>query len=196
MQTTRHTLHPGVSLAVISGLALFRVFAAMVPSAAVLGNFSPLGAMAMFSGAYFPDRVKALSFPLVTLFLSDLVLTATVYAPARSGLLYGGWYLVYGTFAVMTFASGLMLRKVQAGSVFLASLAVVTIHWLLADLPFHHGSPNLNFWANYSRLLVLAIPFEARFLAATVVFSFVCFGAAELFVKRFAAKPESRGITY
>src|SRR5215207_11121587 len=75
------------------------------PEISPIANFSPVGAMALFGGAYFTRQWKAFSFPLLTLFLSDFVLQQTVFKPYDTGgLLYGGWYWVYGAFALMTLA--------------------------------------------------------------------------------------------
>ena len=38
-----------------------------------LANFSPIGAMALFSGAYFTKQWKAFAFPLLMLFISDFI---------------------------------------------------------------------------------------------------------------------------
>ncbi|HET7819717.1 MAG TPA: DUF6580 family putative transport protein, partial [Bacteroidia bacterium] len=40
-----------------------------------LTNFTPIGAMALFGGCYFADRWKAFLLPLLTLWLSDLLLS-------------------------------------------------------------------------------------------------------------------------
>src|SRR5687768_1886130 len=76
-----------------------------------LSNFSPLGAMAVFSGAYFNKSWKALCFPLLTLLVSDLILSFTVFSKFSNGFLYGGWYWTYGAFVLMTLSSKWITRK-------------------------------------------------------------------------------------
>ena len=44
-----------------------------------LTYFTPLGAMALFGGAYFNGHVKPYLFPLLTLFISDVVLSFTLF---------------------------------------------------------------------------------------------------------------------
>ena len=39
-----------------------------------LSNFTPLGAIALFGGAYFNDKWKAYGMVLITLFLSDVLI--------------------------------------------------------------------------------------------------------------------------
>jgi len=76
--------------------------AAMIILAAVLRivpnpwNFTPIGAMALFSGAMFRDRRVAFLFPLVALFAGDLFvglhrLIPVVYASFLLNALIGTW---------------------------------------------------------------------------------------------------------
>jgi hypothetical protein len=45
-----------------------------------LSNFAPLAAIALCCAAYLPRRYK-FALPLITLFISDLILNATYHAP-------------------------------------------------------------------------------------------------------------------
>src|SRR5689334_19057918 len=81
-------------------IAFVRVLFIWDKNSSPLSNFSPLGAMALFGGAYFSGKGKAFGFPLLTLFISDLFLSFTLFNEFRSGLLYGGWYWTYGAFAL------------------------------------------------------------------------------------------------
>jgi hypothetical protein len=59
-------------------------------------NFTPIGAMALFSGAMFRDRRAAFLFPLVALFAGDLFiglhrLIPVVYASFLLSVLIGTW---------------------------------------------------------------------------------------------------------
>jgi hypothetical protein len=76
--------------------------AVMIISAAVLRivphpwNFTPIGAMALFSGAMFRDRRIAFLFPLAALFAGDLFvglhrLIPVVYASFLLSVLIGTW---------------------------------------------------------------------------------------------------------
>jgi hypothetical protein len=140
--------------------------------------FTPIGAMALFGGAYFTGNSKPFAFPLLTLFLSDLVLSFTVYAPFRSGLLYSGWFWIYLAFALMTFAGKLIIKHGSPTSIVWAVLVTVLIHWLVADIG---GCIKTNgtetFLSVYGRRLVTAIPYELRFFAGTALYSAVMFGS-------------------
>ncbi|HTE12801.1 MAG TPA: DUF6580 family putative transport protein, partial [Chitinophagaceae bacterium] len=93
-----------------------------------LANFSPIGAMALFGGAYFTKRSSSFAVPLVTLFISDTILALTVYSKYSHGILYSGWYWVYGAFALMVVAGKLLIRQVTIKNILVASLTIMLIH--------------------------------------------------------------------
>src|ERR1035437_538957 len=69
-------------------------------------NFTPIGAMALFGGVYFTQRWKAIVFPLLTLFLSDLVIQRFFYGGTFGGVFYDGWYVIYGVFILIVVGAG------------------------------------------------------------------------------------------
>ncbi len=137
-----------------------------------LSNFSPLGAMAVFSGAYFNRSWKALCFPLFTLLLSDLILSFTVFSQFNDGFLYGGWYWTYSAFMLMTLSSKLITRKISVPSVLTTTFVVVFIHWIVTDFGVWVGSAvYAQTLMGYLQCLVAAIPFELNLLAGTLLYS-------------------------
>ena len=145
-----------------------------------LANFSPIGAMALFGGAYFNKQWKAFVFPLLMLFLSDFILQQTVFKPYGNGILYGGWYWVYGAFALMTLAGRWLLKKLTVKAFILSVLVCVIIHWIVTDIGVWYGSKIFaQNWKGYVDCLVVAIPYEWRFLTGTLVYGIVLFGLFE-----------------
>jgi hypothetical protein len=76
--------------------AVMIILAAVVRIVPHPWNFTPIGAMALFSGAMFRDRRVALLFPLVALFAGDLFvglhrLIPVVYASFLLSVLIGTW---------------------------------------------------------------------------------------------------------
>ena len=150
----------------------------------ILSNFSPLGAMALFGGVYFNRQWKAFAFPIFSLLVSDLILHQTVFKKYGNGLLYDGWYYVYAAILIMVMV-GWLIRKVNIGNIFLATLAVVFIHWTVTDLSVWLNNPKFpQTFAGYFECLVLAIPFEWRFFVGTLVYSAGLFGAFEWMKKK------------
>ena len=101
MSFIKFDLRAALLLVFITAIAAIRVIINFDTQISPLANFSPVGAMALFGGAYFNKQWKAFGFPLLMLFLSDLVLLQTVFKDYGNGILYEGWYWVYGAHAWM-----------------------------------------------------------------------------------------------
>ena len=133
--------------------------------------------MALFGSAYFTTKWKAFAFPLLMLFISDLVLQQTVFKGHGNGILYGGWYWVYGAFLLMTIAGRWLLKEVTVKSFILSTLVCVFIHWVLTDIGVWYDSgifsQNVK---GFIDCLLVAIPYEWRFLTGTVVYGIILFG--------------------
>ena len=159
----------------IVAAAAFRLLSFKYPY--VLSNFTPVGAIALFGGAYFTDKWKAYAVVLLTLFLSDIAINY-LYT-SKWVLWYGGSFWVYFTFAIMVFV-GTLIKKVNVANVAIASLAAVCIHWLIIDLPFLYGTLYSHTLAGYGQSLVAAIPFERNMVLGDLVFGAILFGGFEL----------------
>ena len=141
-------------------------------------NFTPLGAMALFGGAYFSDKVKAFAVPLITLLVSDLILNFMYFQ--KFVLFYEGAIWVYISFVLMVFV-GTYLKKVNVLNVFLASLAAVFVHWIVSDIGvvLMAGSIYPKTFGGYLTALIAAIPFERNLLVSNLVYGFLMFGSFE-----------------
>lgn len=150
--------------------------------------FTPIGAMALFGGAYFNGNIKPFAFPLLTLFISDVVLMLTMFYDSefRAGLLYNGWVWTYGAFALMTIAGKLIIRNITVTNIAIAVVASTLIHWLVSDIGGCLAEDKFTF-AVYTRRLITAIPYELRFLGGTAVYSAVLFGLFEWLQTRYTS---------
>ena len=187
MSFLKFDLRAALLLVFITTIAAVRVIINFDTQISPLANFSPVGAMALFGGAYFNKQWKAFSFPLLMLFLSDLVLQQTVFKAYGNGILYGGWYWVYGAFALMTLAARWLLKRITIKSFILSVLVCVFIHWTVTDIGVWYGSKifsqNLQ---GYIDCLVVAIPYELRFLTGTIVYGTILFGIFEWMQQRYS----------
>ena len=163
-----------------------RVLLPMLGDVWTLANYSAVGAIALFGGAYFSNNLKSFSFPVLTLLVGDVLLSQTIYKSDSSGLLYEGWYWVYGAFALMVLAGKLVMQKVNLGSFLAATFATVLIHWIVTDFGIWWGSALYpQTLAGFWTVLELAIPFELRFLAGTIGYGVVMFGLFERLTVKF-----------
>jgi hypothetical protein len=178
-------------------LALFMiVVAAMrIPNAAQLtpwANFTPIGAMGLFGGAYFTKQWKAILFPLLTLFVSDILIQAFVFN-GKYGIMYSGWYWIYGIFILITFIGKWLIKKVTVKNVIVAAITASLTHWLLADFTVWAGggtdlrtmTPLSRDWAGLQQCYIQGFPFMRNFLAGTLVYSGIMFGAFEWMKERY-----------
>lgn len=141
-----------------------------------LSNFTPVGAVALFGGAYFTDKWKAYLVVLLTLFISDIGINY-LYT-SKLVFWYSGSAWVYLTFALMVFI-GTLIKKVNITNVAIASLVSVCVHWLIIDLPWIYGTFYAHNLSGYGQSLVAAIPFEKNMLLADVFYCAVLFGGFE-----------------
>ncbi|REL33543.1 hypothetical protein DYD21_11905 [Rhodohalobacter sp. SW132] len=167
-----------VILLFIAAMATWRVYMGSHAGEMAMANFSPIGAMALFGGAYF-SRSKALIFPLLTLWLSDIMLNRFLYF-GEWVFFYDGFLWVYGAFALMVFAGRWMKPNKGVGRFVGASVAIVFIHWIVTDIGVWLSSPMYPLTLEGLWLcLVAAIPFELNLLAGTLAYGVVMFGLFE-----------------
>jgi hypothetical protein len=158
-------------LMVIAAIAM-RLVNTQVPA---LSNFTPVGAVALFGGAYFTDKWKAYLVPLVALIISDVIIN---YIYTSSFAFYASSLWMYGCFMLMVFV-GTFIKKVNVTNVAFTSIVAVLIHWLVMDMPFMYGQANTL--TNYTTLLIKAIyPFETNMLIADAIYGAILFGGFEL----------------
>ena len=155
-------------------------------------EYTPLGAMCMFGGAYFTNKWKAILFPLGMLLVSDLVINQVVYQ-GKYGVMYSGWYWIYAIFGLITLYSKQILQKINVKNIFVAVICAAVGHWVLTDTMVFIGGgtdirtmlPLSRDWAGYVQCLTQGIPFMKNFLVGTLAYSGLMFGAFELLKVRF-----------
>jgi hypothetical protein len=175
-----------VLLAFIVVAAATRILFSLDPGLSPIATFTPLGAMALFGGAYFQKTYKAYLFPLLTLWLGDIILNRVAYYNEWV-IFYEGFYFTYGAFALMVLTGQYMIRKASAKNIVLAALVATLIHWigtspgcfLIADSMYPKT------WSGYFASLMAAIPYERNFLIGTLAYSGMMFGLFEWMKMKF-----------
>ena len=153
-----------VLLVMIVGVAAMRI-----PNAAQLtlwANFTPIGAMGLFGGAYFTSKWKAYAFPLITLLVSDLIINLFIF-DGKYGVMYSKWYIIYGIFALIVFFCKILIKKVTIQNIVLASVIAALSHWLIADFTVWMGGgtdlrtmlPLTKNWAGLIQCYAQGFPF-------------------------------------
>ncbi len=181
---------PFVLAAIILTAGLFRLFLASGIQTP-LANFTPLGAMALFGGCYYHDKWKAYLVPLLTLWLTDIILNRFIYFHEWV-FFYDGFAWVYISFALMVLI-GHFIKNVTFKNVILSAVAAAILHWLIADFGVWLGGgtniltglPYTRDWNGLLTCYYLVLPFMKNMLIGNLLFSALFFGAFELLQKRF-----------
>jgi hypothetical protein len=169
-----------VLLAFMIAVAAIRVVFSLEPTMSPIATFTPLGAMALFGGAYFQKNVKAYLFPLLTLWFGDIILNRVSYY-GEWVFFYPGWYFTYGAYALMVLVGQRMIKKANVKNMVLSALVVTLIHWIVTS-PSCFFVPNSMYpktLDGYLTSLVAAIPYERNFLVGTLAYGGILFGLFE-----------------
>ena len=150
-------------------------------------SYTPIGAMGLFGGAYFTSRWKAVAFPLITLFVSDLIINYFVFG-GKYGLMYNGWYIIYSIFALIVFFGKWILQKVSVKNVVIAAVVTALGHWLISDFTvwlaggtdLRTMTPLTRDWAGLIQCYTQGFLFMKHFLIGNLVYSGILFGGFEL----------------
>ncbi len=165
-------------LIILAVIALRTWFAGDSDNLAPFANFSPLGAMALFGGAYLIGW-RGFAFPILAIWVSDILLNRFFFY-GEWVLFYEGAFWTYGAFALMVLVGRFILQNVTVSKFLFSAVTVVLIHWIVTDFGVWmqgtlYPKTAAGFWAS----LVAAIPFERNFLIGTLAYGAVLFGAFE-----------------
>ena len=175
-----------VLLLIMMIVAALRLLTHFTDHLSSISNFTPIGAMALFGGASFKGKIKPFFFPLFTLFISDIVLSFTVYSSFRSGLLYGGWYWTYAAFFLMVIAGKMLIKNVNVKNILLCVVVTTIIHWLVSDIGgCLNEKTKVDILSLYGQRLITAIPHELNFLGGTLIYAALMFGSFEWLQRKY-----------
>ena len=127
-------------------------------------NFTPILALAIFGGAYLPNRITAISLPIISMFISDLIIgfhsqIFTVYAAIILLSILGHLMKTknFKNFAITGFTGSLIFFIITNFSVWLGgSLYPLTIDGII-------------------QCYIMAIPFFHNTLISTILFLTILF---------------------
>lgn len=146
-------------------------------------NMTPIGAMALFGGAYFGKKYLSLIIPFAALFLSNLVLDNVIYAEFNEGfvLFRPTTLAVYGAIGLIAFMGSGLLKQVTASKVVVGALSATAIFFLVTNFGAWLTSP--IYTKDFSGLMqsyAAGLPFLRNTLIGDLVFSGALFGIYQL----------------
>lgn len=166
---------------VISGMILLAAISRFLPVAMPsLSNFSPVGAMALFGGAYFARKSWAFAVPLFALWVSNLVLNNVFYKQYYPTFSFGFETTVFVSIAVMVAVGIVVLKKVNVTNVLLANLLGTVAFFVVSNfLVWNAGTMYPRTIEGLTACFTMALPFLKNSLLSNLLFSGVMFGMYE-----------------
>ncbi len=158
-------------------------------------GFAPQIAMALFAGSVSKDKRFAFLFPILSLFISDL-LYQVLYSQGLStikGFYSGQWqnYLLIASITII----GFFINKNKIGQIFIGSLAGAVYFFLISNfMVWVGGGWNINnqpYPRSFNGLLLCyteALPFFKWSVLSTLIFNGIFFGSFYLLGKSILKK--------
>jgi hypothetical protein len=169
-----------VSLGLFAACTLYRVF----PHP---GNFAPQIAMALFGGAMVKDRKLSFLFPLISMFISDLVMQALHSSNPNAypiqGFYAGQWvnYLLIAATTIFGFG----MRSNKLAGWLIGFVGAPTVYFLLSNFTVWLGGGGWSHPTTFDGLILTyedGLPFYGLSLISTAVFGAIFFGAYNFWV--------------
>ena len=137
-------------------------------------NFTPILALAIFVGAYLPNRIIALSLPILAMFLSDLIIG-----------FHSQIYAVYVTIIVLSLL-GNMIEKRNILNLGIVGISGSLLFFIVTNFSvwLTDGLYPLNL-TGLMQCYIMAIPFFHNTLISTIIFLAILFTGYSLIEKRF-----------
>lgn len=167
----------GILVAIILVATAFRFLAVSVPS---LSNFSPVGTIALFGGAYFTKKYWAFVVPILALWLSNLVLNNVFYKQWYPTFSFGFEAAVFISFALVVLVGIVTLKKVNLTNLLGANLLGTLVFFIVSNFfVWTAGEIYPQTFDGLVSCYTMALPFLKNTLMSNLIFSAIMFGAFE-----------------
>lgn len=138
-----------------------------------MSGFSPIFAIALFSGMIIKDRDKSFLLPLIALFISDMLIhflyTQNMFPYAG---IYNGQWKIYAILMLSTLI-GWALKGRSYTHLLTGALAAPTVFFLVSNFLVWMGTTEAVYTKDFSGLMTCytaALPFYKNALVATLLF--------------------------
>ena len=145
-------------------------------------NFSPIGAIVLFSAAYFIRKAWAIIIPFLAIWASSLYMNNVVYAEYFDSFAWFSNPGVYVAFALVAMIGFVLLKKVNFVSVTSAALAGAIVFFLVTNFFSWVSMPEV-YTRDFSGLMqsyAAGVPFFRGTLLSNLVYCGALFGSFEL----------------
>ena len=164
-------------LAIIS-LILFASFSRIIPH---MPNFTPIGAIALFGGAYLKNRYHAFLIPMISLWLSDLILNNFIFSfYSEFTWFYPGFLWQYISFILIIVIGHLFLKKLNFKNIFITTIFSSLLFFIITNFGvWISGSMYTLDFQGLISCYIMALPFFKGTLLGFMCYSTLLFGVLE-----------------
>ena len=144
-------------------------------------NFTPIGAMALFGGAYLKNKYHAFLIPILSLWLSDVIINNFILSYYNDFTwFYPGFLWQYFSFAVIILIGYLFLNKISFKSVFVTTIASSLIFFIITNFGVWISGSMYSMDLNgFVLCFIAALPFYKGTVLGFIVYSSFLFGVFE-----------------
>tara|TARA_Y100000385_G_C13020065_1_gene605771 strand:- start:405 stop:974 length:570 start_codon:yes stop_codon:yes gene_type:complete len=164
----------------IIGLILLASFSRIIPH---ISNFTPIGAIALFGGAYFKNKIHSFIIPILSLWISDLLINNYILSYYEQFTwFYPGFLWQYSSFCIIILIGNFALKKPSIDKIFLSSISSSLLFFIITN--FGVWISGSLYPLNIKGLItcyILAIPFFKGTLLSFLLYSSLLFGVFEIF---------------
>ena len=162
----------------VIALILFASFTRIIPH---MPNFTPIGAMALFGGAYLKNKNHAFLIPFLSLWISDLIINNFIFSYYNDFTwFYPGFLWQYGSFFIMILIGFVFLKKISFTNVLITSLSSSLIFFVITNFGvWISGSMYPMDLQGLITCYVMALPFYKGTLLGFMCYSTFLFGVLE-----------------
>ena len=173
-----------ISYVVIISLILFASFSRIIPH---MPNFTPIGAMALFGGAYLKNRYYAFLNPISSLWLSDLILNNFIFSfYSDFTWFYPGFLWQYTSFILIIIIGYLFLKKLNFKNVFITTVLSSLLFFIITNFGvWISGSMYTLDFQGLITCYTMALPFFKGTLLGFMCYSAFLFGVLEFSKHKF-----------
>ena len=170
-------------LAIIS-LILFASFSRIIPH---MPNFTPIGAIALFGGAYLKNRYHAFLIPMISLWLSDLILNNFIFSfYSEFTWFYPGFLWQYISFILIIVIGHLFLKKLNFKNIFITTISSSLLFFIITNFGvWISGSMYTLDFQGLISCYIMALPFFKGTLLGFMCYSTLLFGVLEFSKRKF-----------
>tara|TARA_B100001250_G_scaffold391493_1_gene392398 strand:+ start:254 stop:727 length:474 start_codon:yes stop_codon:yes gene_type:complete len=145
-------------------------------------NFTPIGAMALFGGAYLKNKYHALIIPIASLWISDLIINNFIFSfYSDFTWFYPGFLWQYASFILIIIVGYFFLKKLNFKNVFISTIFSSVLFFIITN--FGVWLSGTMYSLDLQGLMTcyfMAFPFFKGTILGFICYSTFLFGTLEL----------------